>query len=445
MVTSFQDCCATGEPRGNDIFSDRESEVRSYCRRFPNIFASAKNHEMIDELGNRYIDFLAGAGVVNYGHNNPKILARVVRYMAGNGVIQALDLHTTAKRRFLEAFDRLILKPRGLSYKVQFTGPTGSSAVEAALKLARKITGRRGVAAFTNGYHGMSLGALAASSQGTMRAAAGTGLPDVIRMPFDGYPGLGLDGLGYIESVLHDPGSGFDLPAAFIVETVQAEGGLKAASSEWLRGLAELARRFEILLIVDDIQAGCGRTGAFFSFEDAGLEPDIVCLSKAIGGIGFPMALVLMKEALDVWQPGEHIGTFRGHNLAFVAGTAAIELYWQDDSFERSTRRKGELIAESLERIARYNPLGNPVRRGRGMMQGLEWSDPRIAGEVSRLAFARGLIAETCGSADQVLKVLPPLTISLTALQAGLDILAMAVAEHSDWSGAARGVMQRAS
>nr|WP_248114228.1 diaminobutyrate--2-oxoglutarate transaminase [Bradyrhizobium sp. 2S1]MCK7664911.1 diaminobutyrate--2-oxoglutarate transaminase [Bradyrhizobium sp. 2S1] len=418
--------------RANDIFAAIESDVRSYCRRFPRVFATAKGHRLTDEDGNVFIDFLAGAGVLNYGHNNEAILARVMAYMAQNGVIQSLDLHTTAKREFLVAFEQAILKPRGLPYKVQFTGPTGSSSVEAALKLARKLKSRQSVAAFTNAYHGMSLGALAATGDGPMRRAAGVALQGVLRVPFDGFFGSGIDTLEIIDALLSESGSGVDLPAAFILETVQAEGGLKVASRAWIRGLADLARRYDMLLIIDEIQTGCGRTGAFFSFEEFGITPDIVCVSKSIGGIGFPMAMVLMKDDLDAWKPGEHIGTFRGNNLAFVAATAALETYWHNADFERATQRKARLMTGRLQDIASRRPDAAIKVLGRGLIQGLEWADIDAAASVSRTAFERGLIVETCGSREQVLKLLPPLTIDDDALLAGLDILEDAVAHFHD-------------
>lgn len=429
---------AKHKTQSDNVFFAIESEVRSYCRRFPRVFATAKGHLLTDEQGNNFIDFLSGAGVLNYGHNNEVILARVLGYLQENGIIQGLDLHTIAKREFLEAFERFILLPRQLDYKVQFTGPTGSSAVEAAMKLARKIKQRPGIAAFTNAYHGMSIGALGATGNGTMRRAAGVVLSNVQRFPFDGFLGEGTDTLPHIAAMLSEPGSGVDLPAAFLLETVQAEGGLKVASRAWLLELAELAKRHDILLIVDEIQTGCGRTGSFFSFEDYGIVPDIVCLSKSIGGIGFPMALVLMERSLDQWKPGEHIGTFRGNNLAFVAATAALAAFWQNQDFERETRRKARIVGNRLAGIAARWP--DKIRvRGRGMIQGLEWNDESAADAVSELAFQSGLIVETCGPRDQVLKLLPPLTIEDSGLIEGLDILDDAVDRfHARASGAQR-------
>ena len=410
--------------RNRDVFDSLESNVRTYCRNFPVVLSAARGHLLTDEAGNTYIDFLSGAGVMSYGHNNPKIIRPVIEYLERDGIVHSLDLHTSAKKAFLETFESTILVPRLLNYKVQFAGPTGTNAVEAALKLARKVTGRHSVVAFTNGFHGVSLGALAATANGRKRKAAGTALHDVTRMPYDGFLGTG-DTLAYIEAMLQRPGSGIDPPAAFILETVQAEGGLKVASSAWLQGIADLARRVGALLIVDDIQAGCGRTGPFFSFEDAGIQPDIVCLSKAIGGAGFPMALVLIDESIDIWEPGEHCGTFRGNNLAFVAATAALDSYWRDGNLEKDVRRKGKIIADALQRLAG----DGAVVRGRGMIQGIAWTDPSIARAVSAAAFRRGLIIETCGPQDEVLKLLPPLTIDDRDLAKALAVIAEAIAE----------------
>jgi diaminobutyrate-2-oxoglutarate transaminase len=254
----------------------------------------------------------------------------------------SLDLHTEAKADFLEALLDLILAPRGLDHVVQFTGPTGTNAVEAALKIARKTTGRTNVISFTNGYHGMSLGALSATGSSFHRRGAGIPLWGTSVMPYDGYLGRRVDTTDYLERVLDDPSSGVDQPAAVIVECVQGEGGLQVASAAWLRKLAAICRARGIVLIVDDIQAGCGRTGPFFSFERAGITPDIVTLSKSLSGSGMPMSIVLIRRDLDCWQPGEHNGTFRGNNLAFVTARAAIDEYWTDDVLARDTVRKGE-------------------------------------------------------------------------------------------------------
>ncbi len=409
------------------IFDDLESEVRYYCRHFPTVFESAANAVLTDTEGRSYLDFLAGAGALNYGHNPPALVAAVMDYLRAGGVVHSLDLHTRAKGDFLERLEDIILAPRGLRYKVQFTGPTGANAVEAALKLARLVTGRTNVVAFTNAFHGMSLGALAATGGRTRRAGAGLPLEQVTRLPYEGYPGG--DGLGFLGAALDDPGSGLDLPAAVIVETLQAEGGLNTASPEWLRRLERLCRTHGMLLIVDDIQAGCGRTGPFFSFEPAGLTPDLVCLSKSIGGLGLPLSLLLIRPELDRWRPGQHNGTFRGHNLAFVAGARALEQFWRTPDFQARTEALGERLAARLGELAAAHPGLDPQVRGRGLLRGLRLTPPELAAEVAAAAYRRGLLLETCGPRDEIIKVMPPLTIESELLEVGLDRLADALAD----------------
>jgi len=408
-----------------DIFHRRESQVRSYCRNFPALFSGARGAVLIDEDGNEYLDFLCVAGAANYGHNDPPIKAAALAYLAGDGPIASLDLHTQAKRDFLEAFTAHILQPRGLEHRVQFTGPTGTNAVEAALKIARKATGRSSILAFTNGYHGMSLGALAATGNAQARRGAGIPLAHTVFMPFDGYAGEG-DGLQRLARQLDDPSGGLDLPAAAIVETVQGEGGCNAASWDWLQRLQSLLRERGILLIIDDVQAGCGRTGTFFSFEPAGLDPDLIVLSKSIGGLGLPMSLLLLRPALDLWEPGEHNGTFRGNNLAFVAAQAAIETYWCDGLFASGVRARGDILRARLERIAGRNP--GLAYTGRGLLAGLRCQDPVRAAAISRAAWTRRLIVERCGPHDEVVKTMPPLNIPIDQLHDGLDRLEAAAA-----------------
>jgi len=404
------------------IFEQHESAVRTYSRAFPAVFATAEGHVLTTEDGRRYLDFFSGAGTLNYGHNNPRLKQRVIEYLGKNGILHSLDMATVAKREFLERFHETILRPRGLDYRIQFPGPTGTNAVEAALKLVRKVTGRQNVVFFTQGYHGMTLGALAVTGNAEKRKGAGLPLLFTVPMPFDGYLGPGVDTLGILEKLFEDHHSGLDLPAAVIVETVQAEGGVNVASWDWLRRLEKLVRRFGVLLIVDDIQVGCGRTGPFFSFEPAGIRPDLICLSKSISGLGLPMALVLLRPDLDIWKPGEHNGTFRGFNLSFVAGAEALS-YWEDDTLKLQTEQKGELVRQRLaEMAARYLP-GQAEARGRGLIQGLALQPQGLAETVARSAFDRGLLIETVGARDEVLKVLPPLTIDEAGLTAGLDIL----------------------
>ena len=409
-----------------EIFDTLESEVRSYSRLFPVVFERAVGSQLFDESGRGYIDFFSGAGTLNYGHNNPVLKERLISYLRRDGITHSLDMATKAKRELLDRFHRVILEPRGLQYKIQFPGPTGTNAVEAALKLARKVTGRSHVLYFHNAYHGMTLGALAVTGNAAKRRGAGVPLPYTIPVPFEGDLGE-RDTIGHLQGLLENPSSGVDLPAAVIVETVQAEGGVRAASFGWLRRLAELLHRHGILLIVDDVQAGCGRTGTFFSFEPAGLVPDIVCLSKSISGFGLPMALVLLRPDLDAWAPGEHNGTFRGNNLAFVTGTAALD-YWQDEAFSNEILRKAGLIRQWLEEMtARHPQVCGPVR-GRGLIQGLHLEPAGLGAEVAKAAFERGLVIEPVGPKDEVLKILPPLVIEDQELRQGLGILEDALA-----------------
>lgn len=408
------------------VFSAVESEVRSYCRAWPTILATAKDSWVTDTEGRSYLDFFAGAGALNYGHNNDLLKGALLDYLSSDGIVHSLDIATTAKQRFLETFDRLILKPRGLDYKVQFPGPTGTNAVEAALKLARKVTGRESIISFTNAFHGMTLGSLSVTGNSMKRAGAGIPLVHATPMPYDNYFGGVTEDFHWFERVLDDSGSGLNRPAAVIVETVQGEGGLNVARLEWLQELLNLCRKREILLIVDDVQMGCGRTGEFFSFEAAGIVPDIVTLSKSISGYGLPMALTLFRPDLDVWAPGEHNGTFRGHNPAFITATKALEIYWQKPDFAAETAEKGKLVRDGLDRIAlAHNGVS---ARGRGMAQGLKFEDADLAADVCHAAFERGALMETSGPSDEVVKLLPPLTTSRSDLESGLEVLAESVA-----------------
>lgn len=403
-----------------DTFALLESEVRYYCRDFPTVFTKAIGCKLFDEQGREYLDFFSGAGTLNYGHNNPRLKRRLIEYLESDSITHSLDMATAVKREFLERFHSLILDPRRLRYKIQFCGPTGANAVEAALKLARKATGRQNVIFFMNAYHGLSLGSLAVTGNASKRASAGVPLNHTMPMPFDGDLGANVNTLDYFEALLEEPGSGMDLPAAIIVETIQAEGGVKVASYEWLRRLEDLARRHEIVFIVDDIQVGCGRTGTFFSFEDAGIRPDMICLSKAIGGFGLPMALLLIRPELDVWQPGEHTGTFRGNNLAFATASEALECYWRDDAFSESIVKKSELVTRLLKEIADGHPEARASVRGRGLIQGLVFDVKGLAEQVARNAFERGLIIETSGSRSEVVKLLPPLITDEDDLKDGI-------------------------
>ena len=411
------------------IFDEIESEVQSYARAFPRVFHRAKGEFMWDTEDNRYLDFLAGAGTLNYGHNNPIFKEALLEYIEKDGITHGLDLHTKAKGEFLQSFNEHILKPRSMEYMVQFTGPTGTNAVEAAMKIARNVTGQQNIVTFTNGFHGVSLGSLAATGNSHHRDAAGVSLTGTHRMPYDGYLGDTIDTTEYLDKVLSDSSSGINSPAAVIVETIQGEGGINVASIQWLRNLQSVCKRHGILLIVDDIQAGCGRTGDYFSFEEAGIEPDIITLSKSLGGYGLPFAVVLMKPELDQWKPGEHNGTFRGNNLAFVTARAAIEHYWLDDEFSKKIKAKGHYVSERLNEIVNKYGEGNFTTKGRGMFQGINCVNGDIAGKITRASFKRGLIIETSGADDQVVKFLCPLIICSASLEKGIDIVEEAVDE----------------
>ena len=403
-----------------DTFEFLESEVRYYCRDFPAVFTKAIGCKLCDERGREYLDFFSGAGTLNYGHNNPRLKRRLIEYLESDSIIHSLDMATAIKREFLERFNSLILAPRRLRYKIQFCGPTGANSVEAALKLARKVTGRQTVIFFMNAYHGLSLGSLAVTGNASKRASAGVPLNYTMPMPFDGDLGPEVNTLDYFEAFLEEPGSGMELPAAIIVETIQAEGGVKVASYEWLRRLEALARRHQIVFIVDDIQVGCGRTGTFFSFEDAGVRPDLICLSKSIGGFGLPMALLLIRPELDVWQPGEHTGTFRGNNLAFAGASEALDCYWQDEAFTESILKKSELVTRLLREIVESHPEAQGWVRGRGLIQGLGFDVKGLAEQVAHIAFEHRLIIETSGARSEVIKLLPPLIIDEEDLKDGI-------------------------
>ena len=405
------------------IFEKLESEVRSYSRGWPVVFDRAVGSRLYAEDGTPYLDFFAGAGALNYGHNNPVLKQALLDYIARDGVTHALDMFTVAKRDLLETFQQNILEPRGLDYKVIFPGPGGANAVEAALKLARKVTGKESVINFTNAFHGMTLGALSVTGNSMKRSGAGVPLVHATPMPYDHYFDGAYPDFLYFERLLDDSGSGLNEPAAVIVETVQGEGGINAASLDWLRGLSDLCQRHNILLIVDDVQMGCGRTGPFFSFEDAGIKPDMVCVSKSISGYGLPMALMLFKAEHDQWEPGEHNGTFRGINPAFVTATEAMRTYWADDELEKSTRAKGERIGAALQGIVEAYPEANLTAKGRGLARGLEFENGETAGKVCAAAFERGLLMETSGPDSEVAKMLPPLTLTDAEVGEGLEII----------------------
>lgn len=412
------------KPSTTDLktFQELESGVRSYVRAFPTVFARAKGSHLYDEQGRDFLDFFSGAGALNYGHNDPLLKQSLLDYIASDGVTHSLDMATSAKRAFIERFQEVVLAPRGLSYKFLFPGPTGTNAVEAALKLARKATGRVPVFAFQGGFHGMTLGSLSITSNEMKREGAGLPLPHAQLLPFDGGSRAGADSLVTLRRELRRAAAKGELPAALVLETVQCEGGVRVAGESWLRDVEQACREHGVLLVVDDIQAGCGRTGRFFSFEEAGLKPDIVCLSKSLSGLGLPLALVLVRPEHDVFRPGEHNGTFRGHNPAFVTATAALD-YWDDSSFEQAIETKAAILRSGLHALLERHSEVAAAVRGRGLVQGIEFEDEALAGSISEACFERGLIIETAGHRDEVLKFLPALTIDVEDLRRGLQIV----------------------
>lgn len=401
-----------------------ESQVRYYSRHFHDIFVRASGSEVFNQAGRRFIDFFNGAGALNYGHNHPVFKDAMIDYIKNDYIIHSLDIHTPPHIDFLNDFHRIILEKRQLDYKIQFTGPTGANAVEAALKLARKYTQRKTIVYFQGAYHGVSLGALSVTESDKRKKALPITFPDTIMFPYD-HPENS-------ESACHrliqhiDTLAQHDLPAAFIVETTQGEGGVNVASTSWLQCLSEIAKKRGIVLILDDIQAGCGRTGSFFSFERAALSPDIVCLSKSISGTGLPLALLLLKPHIDVWEPGEHNGTFRSNNLALVTARIALN-FWTTDALSIEIEKKAAHARAVLQRFVTQYPHTGATVRGIGLIQGLEWSDPTIAFAVAQAAFQEGLLIETCGKSGQVLKFLPSLMISESQITEGLEILERAI------------------
>lgn len=413
------------------IFEQRESAIRAYSRTYPVVFDKADNARQTDENGKEYIDFFAGAGVLNFGHNNPNMKQAMIDYLQSNGVTHSLDMQTVAKRDFIEAFTSTILEPRKMPHRLQFMGPTGTNAVEAALKLARRVTGRQQVIAFSHGFHGMTLGALACTANQAFRKASGVPLQYVRHEPFgcetrcgDCQLGCGLDHLKQLRATYADTSSGVLPPAAFLLEVIQAEGGVKIADKAWLLELQSLAKELGSLLIVDEIQVGCGRTGSYFSFDDMGLDPDIVCLAKGIGGMGTPMAMNLVKpEHDDHWNPGEHTGTFRGQNLSFVAGREALR-YFEDEALMNDVKDKADIMNNAIAPLEQR--FENVEIRGKGMIIGIDVGNGELSAKIVAECFNNGLIIAACGTGGRVLKLIPPLTIPDADLKEGLDILVSA-------------------
>ncbi len=411
------------------VFEEYESNVRSYCRKWPVEFSYAKGSIIKEDNGKEYIDFFNGAGALNYGHNPDYIKEKLIKYIESDAIIHSLDMYASAKSEFLNFFEKEILIPRNLDYKVMFTGPTGTNGVEAAIKLARKVTNRTNIFALMGAFHGMSLGSLSLTTEAGARKGAGVPLCNVTHIPTPYYMDGKFDTLKYLEEILNDDHSGIEKPAAIIIETVQAEGGIHVFSNEFLKGIREICDKYEILLIVDDVQVGCTRTGTFFSFERAGIVPDIVVLSKSISGYGLPFALTLLKPQLDVWSPGEHNGTFRGFQLSMVTAKAGLELMIKEN-VSKQVKDKEKIVSDYLDKEIKPLLKSNMDIRGIGLIWGIDFKDGILARSVLDLCFNKGLIIELAGRNDSVLKIMPSLVIEEEVLLRGLNIIKESIKER---------------
>jgi len=397
------------------IFETYESEIRAYCRAVPTVFKASTNATMIDEDNKEFIDFFGGAGVLNFGHNNPKMKEALIEFIQRDGVAHSLDMITDVKRDFIKTFVDTVLKPRGWEdRKLQFTGPTGTNAVEAALKLARKITGRTEVVAFNRGFHGMTLAALACTANNAFRSSSGVPLNHVIRDTFND-----MDALENLRQKMFDLASGMLPPAAFIVEPVQAEGGVRIATKQWLQGVQQLAKDTGALFILDSIQCGCGRCGSYFSFDDLDVDPDIIILAKGLGGFGTPIGMLVNKPEVDkAWSPGQHTGTFRGQGFSFVAGKIGLE-YFKNEQFNEETKRKGDIVRKVLDKLnSKYEKVVDV--RQKGLMLAIEFDSAATVKEITAKTYENGLIIGAC-STGEIIKFIPPLTITDEELNKGLE------------------------
>ncbi|QNM97392.1 diaminobutyrate--2-oxoglutarate transaminase family protein [Chitinimonas koreensis] len=425
----------------------RESRARTYASTFEAVFETAEGIRMRDQDGREIIDCLACAGALPLGHNHPEVSEALLRFIGSGQVQQVLDLTTPAKFEFVQTLFGLLPAEWAERAKIQFCSPSGSDAIEAAMKLTRYATRRHPIIAFHGAYHGMTGGALAA--MGNLGPKTDSGLraggvhfapfPYRFRCPF-GTDGEHTDRLSiqYLANMLSDPESGISKPAAVIVEVVQGEGGCIPASDEWLRELRRLTREHEIPLVIDEVQTGFGRTGGMFAFERAGIVPDVLVLSKAVGG-GFPLAVVVYDQALDLWPRGIHAGTFRGNQIGMVAGKVTMDILRRDGLAEQAART-GALLVDGLRELARRHPALGDVR-GRGLMIGVEVVGPdaadgrpgpqdgAFAQAIKRAAFDHGLLIETGGRHGAVLRLLPPLIVTPQDVGEILDRLDRAVGQ----------------
>jgi len=405
-------------------FESLESGVRYYCRRWPAVFATASGSTITDEHGVEYLDFFAGAGALSYGHNNPVLVEVAVDHLRQGKLLHSLDTFTEDKRRFLSAIHDLILEPRQLDMVVQTVGPTGATAVEAALTLAQRITGKRAVVGFAGGYHGMSYRAASVSASMAGRETVAH-LGAFVALPFVEH--LTEGDLDLLDQALTSTIDG-ERVGAIIIEPTQGEGGARPFDPAYLSALRQIATAHDVIVIADEVQAGVGRTGPFFSFEGSNLDPDIICVSKSISGLGLPMAINLVRRSLDTWSPGEFTGTFRGNNLAFATSATMLETYWTTADQEKATEERGILVRNHLSAISEEFSGGEWQVRGNGMLSGLQVSSGDLADAICDAAFADRLIVETCGAGGKTIKILAPIVTSMEQLTGGLTRLRGAVA-----------------
>jgi diaminobutyrate-2-oxoglutarate transaminase len=388
------------------------------------VFATASGSTITDEHGVEYLDFFAGAGALSYGHNNPVLVEVAVDHLRQGKLLHSLDTFTEDKRRFLSAIHDLILEPRQLDMVVQTVGPTGATAVEAALTLAQRITGKRAVVGFAGGYHGMSYRAASVSASMAGRETVAH-LGAFVALPFVEH--LTEGDLDLLDQALTSTIDG-ERVGAIIIEPTQGEGGARPFDPAYLSALRQIATAHDVIVIADEVQAGVGRTGPFFSFEGSNLDPDIICVSKSISGLGLPMAINLVRRSLDTWSPGEFTGTFRGNNLAFATSATMLETYWTTADQEKATEERGILVRNHLSAISEEFSGGEWQVRGNGMLSGLQVSSGDLADAICDAAFADRLIVETCGAGGKTIKILAPIVTSMEQLAGGLTRLRGAVA-----------------
>lgn len=413
-----------------------ESNNRSYPRGIPIAFDKARGSSIVDVDGNLYIDFFSGCGVLNFGHNNVDIVEDIK--LNPDVILQSVDFPTEVKIGFMEKLLSILPKEMLGKYKINFGGPTGSDAVESAIKLARIYTKRHSVISFQGSYHGMTMGALSVTSRLSNREDIVPLIPGVHFMPYcspyrcsmgcNNGGKCNFECINFFQNALENPHSGIDKPALIIVEPIQGEGGTYIPKDGWLEKIVDIANQNNILIAFDEIQSGFYRTGKLFSFEHTKAIPDIITMSKGIGGIGFPLSLILYKKELDIWKPGTHIGTFRGNQMGMMAGLSAMNLA-DKINIKSHVTVIGELMKERLFKIKdSFDFIGDI--RARGMMFGIEYvknnedkePNPELAKIIRKICYENGLLVEIGGYYSNVVRFLPPLIITEKIANNGLDI-----------------------